>query len=232
MNLLISIHDVAPATLGKVCRIFDKLHAADRLPVTLLVVPGLDWNPRDIETLEELVDRGAELAGHGWRHRAESISGIRHRVHSALISRDVAEHLALDRAGCIRLMRDCFDWFGEHGLPAPDLYVPPAWAMGAARQSDLDELPYTRFETTGGVYVSHRGFLSLPMIGFEADTSFRAVACRVWNRMNKTWAGANGALRIGFHPSDFELRLGGDAARAVTMPGTAVSYSTLGGAGD
>ncbi len=228
MNLLFSIHDVMPVTLGKVCAIFDRLHDADRLPVTLLVVPGLDWQPEQLDTLRSMADRGAELAGHGWCHRAKSIRGLRHRVHSALISRDVAEHLALDRSGCVELMQECFEWFVEHDFPGPDLYVPPAWAMGSARRRDLDALPYARFETMGGVYVAKQGFLRLPMIGFEADTAFRALACRVWNRMNKGWADSTGALRIGFHPNDFELLLSDDVRRAVTMPGTPVSYSTLG----
>ncbi len=230
MNLLFSIHDVMPVTFERVCRIFDKLSTAGQLPVTLLVVPGLDWQPQQLDTLRSLVDRGAELAGHGWCHRAKSIRGLRHRIHSTLISRDVAEHLALDRAGCVSLMQECFDWFAEHELPSPDLYVPPAWAMGDARHSDLDALPYERFETTFGVYVSRQGFLRLPMIGFEADTGFRAVACRVWNRMNKGWAERADALRIGIHPNDFELLLGDDVRQAVTMPGSPISYSALGSA--
>ncbi len=232
MNLLYSIHDVMPVTLEKVCSIFDELHDAGQLPVTLLVVPGLDWQPQQLDTLRSLVDRGAELAGHGWCHRAKSIRGLWHRIHSTFISRDVAEHLALDRAGCVKMMQDCFEWFGEHQLPKPDLYVPPAWAMGAARRADLDELPYRRFETMGGVYVAHDGFIRLPMIGFEADTAFRALACRIWNRMNKGWAERSDALRVGFHPHDFDLLLAEDAARAVSMLGRPVSYSSLGGQRD
>ncbi len=227
MKLLVSIHDVAPATLDKVRRIFDRLEDADQLPVALLVVPDSGWQARDLDALRELVGRGAELAGHGWRHKASSIRGLRHRLHSALISRDVAEHLALDRAGCIQLMRDCFDWFGEHELPAPGLYVPPAWAMGSVSQRDLDELPYNGFETLGGVYLSGEGFRWLPMIGFEADTAFRAAACRIWNGLNRAWAGVNGTLRVGIHPCDAELRLHEDLDRAVRMPGTAMSYDGL-----
>ncbi len=232
MKLLVSIHDVMPVTLDKVCRIFDRLHDAGQLPVTLLVVPGLDWQQGQLDALRNLVDRGAELAGHGWCHRATSIRGIRHRLHSALISRDVAEHLALDRAGCVSLMQACYEWFDERGFASPDLYVPPAWAMGSARREDLDALPYERFETMAGVYVSKQSFIRLPMIGFEADTAFRALACRVWNRMNMAWAGRAGLLRIGIHPHDFELRLRDDVARAIRTPGTPVSYSTLGAEGD
>ncbi len=213
MNLLFSIHDVAPATLDKVRRIFDKLVDADQLPATLFVIPDLGWQARELDVLRELVARGAELAGHGWKHRADSIRGVRHRLHSALISRDVAEHLALDRAGCLRLMRDCFDWFGEHELPAPDLYVPPAWAMGSVSRSDLDELPFARFETLSGVYLSGERFTPVPMIGFEADTAFRAAACRIWNGLNRGWA---------------SLRLREDLSRAVAMSGTPVSYHDLG----
>lgn len=228
MKLLFSIHDVMPMTLDSVCEIFDRLHAAERRPVTLLVVPGLDWQPHHLETLRRLVKNGAELAGHGWCHRARSIRGLRHRLHSALISRDVAEHLALDRTGCINMMRDCHAWFGEQQLSVTSLYVPPAWAMGDARHSDLDALPFTRFETMWGVYIAKQGFQRLPMIGFEADTAFRAWACRTWNRLNTGWARRVGTLRVGIHPNDFDLRLGADVQRAVTMPGEAISYDEVG----
>ncbi len=62
-----------------------------------------------------------------------------HRLHAALISRDVAEHLSRPAHELVALVHRCHGWFAAHGLPAPTLYVPPAWALGGTRW--LDALP-------------------------------------------------------------------------------------------
>lgn len=216
-----------PRTLKNTRRLFRMLEAYGKLPVTLLVVPNSGWTSAQLDELRELSDAGAELAGHGWRHEVRRIRGLRHRLHSALISRNVAEHLALDRAGCIALMRDCFDWFQTYDLPSPGLYVPPAWALGSVMRSDLDELPFKRFETLTGVYVSNGRFHRLPMVGFEADTWLREKTCKVWNRLNLNRADGTGALRIGIHPGDLDLRLRNDLKNVLGIPGSAVSYAEL-----
>ena len=105
--ILLSVHDVMPSTLPRVSDLLDKLTQTGAGPADLLVVPGLDWRPDQIETLAGWHRAGHRLAGHGWCHRARHIRGWRHRLHSALISRDVAEHLALDRAGIADLIRRC-----------------------------------------------------------------------------------------------------------------------------
>ena len=209
---LFSIHDVMPSTLDATERIAADLADAGIERVTLLVVPDTGWDASTLARLRDLNGRGAALAGHGWRHRIARIRNLQHRLHSLFISRDVAEHLALGRQGCLALMRDCFAWFEAHQLPPPSLYVPPAWAMGDVRTADLDELPYRQFETLSGIYDSATGRWSrTPMVGFEADTPFRALACRAWNRFNLTVGG--GPLRFSIHPADPELLLGDDLRR-------------------
>ncbi len=213
---LFSIHDVMPSTLDATERIAGQLADAGIERVTLLVVPDTGWEPATLARLRQLRERGAALAGHGWRHRIAGIRNLRHRLHSLLISRDVAEHLALDRQGCVALMRDCHAWFEANDLPAPSLYVPPAWAMGSVREADLDALPYRQFETLSGIYDSASGRWSrTPMIGFEADTPLRALACRAWNRFNLAVGG--GPVRFSIHPSDPELLLGGDLRRLLEL---------------
>ena len=213
---LFSIHDVMPSTLDATERIAAQLADAGVERLTLLVVPDTGWDTATLARLRSLTNRGAALAGHGWRHRIAGIRNLRHRLHSLLISRDVAEHLALDRQGCLALMRDCFAWFGAHELPSPSLYVPPAWAMGDVRESDFDELPYRQYETLSGIYDSATGRWSrTPMIGFEADTPLRALACRTWNRFNL--AVGSGPVRFSVHPSDPELLLGDDYRRLLRL---------------
>ena len=228
-RLLVSIHDVTPATLVSVQAVFARLKSAGLIPATLLIVPDTGWDESSLHDLRALLADGAEPAGHGWRHRAQCVRGLQHRLHSLLISRDVAEHLALDTAGAVALMQNCYAWFVEHGLPAPELYVPPAWAMGNVPRSTLDGLPFTQFETMTGVYDRRAGrFRALPLVGYETDTFLRASTTRASNAINRWLAGQRKPLRLSIHPRDFELRLASDLAAMLDAGGEALSYRELG----
>ncbi len=208
---LISIHDVMPVTLPRVKALLARLadHGIDR--VTLLVVPGLDWRPAQLSKLRDWQEQGHELAGHGWRHEARMIRGWRHRLHSKLLSRRAAEHLALDETGITALIRRCHGWFAAQGLTPPRLYVPPAWAMGTIRRDRLPTLPFRYYETLGGIYDIREGIsYRLPLLGFEADTPARACGLRLWNRLNRGWSRWHGPLRCAIHPRDPELLLSRD----------------------
>ena len=98
--------------------------------------------------------------------------------------------------------------------------------MGSVSESDLDTLPFTCFETLNGVYDSReKRFLRSAMLGFEADTTFRAFWCRVWNRLNLLVAGSSKTIRLAIHPQDFKLRLAGDLEQLLQQGGIALSYS-------
>ncbi|RKT45747.1 polysaccharide deacetylase family protein [Thiocapsa rosea] len=211
VRALVSVHDVMPETLPQVERILALLDNEGVTPVTLLVVPGVGWGNEGVERLREFQTRGCELAGHGWIHRVDRITGLAHRIHSRLISRNVAEHLALDRVAIHRLIARCHAWFLEQGLAAPSLYCPPAWAMGPVPRATLSSLPFTRYEFFSGVLSAQTGRMHpVPLTGYEADTALRTVAIRAWNRLNRRRAARQGWIRIGIHPHDLDLRLAED----------------------
>ena len=216
LRVLLSVHDVMPQTLPQVARI---LRLCDQLclaPPTLLVVPGLAWHSGQIEQLRSWAAAGYPLAAHGWQHRARRIRGLRHRLHSALISRDAAEHLALSRQQLLALMRRSYHWFERADLPRPRLYVPPAWALGDLRADDLARLPYRQVEVTQGFIDVRSAVLTrVPLLGYEADTRSRALALTAWNHGQSLLAERLGQpIRLGIHPHDLELRLA-DELRAM-----------------
>ena len=124
-----------PETLPAVSELLDRLAVHGWIKLTLLIVPGKVWQDSQIETFHQWQRANHELAGHGWCHRVDTrqLRGIRNRLHSLLISRNVAEHLTLDVAGILQLMKCCHRWFSQHGLIPPEYYAPPAWAMGAIK---------------------------------------------------------------------------------------------------
>ncbi|MBT8093449.1 MAG: polysaccharide deacetylase family protein [Gammaproteobacteria bacterium] len=212
---LVSIHDVMPETLDEVEEILQRLaDAGTPGTVTLLVVPGRNWSADDIAVLRRWADAGHELAGHGWAHEVETIRGVWHRLHSLFISRNVAEHLALDEQGIRTIIEECHAWFVQTGLPAPMMYVPPAWAMGRVGKSALRALPFRYYETLSGIYDATTGTMTrIPLVGFEADTPLRAGLLRLFNAVNRWLANRRGQLRLAIHPQDFDLLLADDLER-------------------
>lgn len=213
-RLHISVHDVMPETMEHTARLLDFLGAHGHASPLLLVVPGRPWQPAQLEQLRAWQHAGCELAGHGWRHAIDHFGSWRHRLHGLLISRNVAEHLALDEDGICDLIQRNHAWFIRHDFPPPSCYVPPAWAMGRIRRTRLRELPFTRFEyLTGTYHAPANHFERQSLVGFEADNAWRALALTASNRWQTRAARRTGALRISLHPHDLTLRL------APTIPG-------------
>lgn len=218
---IVSVHDVMPETFERVLGILSLLEGAQVPPPTLLVVPGKKWTPELIRKLQEMAIRGYPLAGHGWIHKAPS--GPRtlfHRGHGLLISRNEAEHLSRPEGELRELITRCFEWFPSVGLPTPSLYVPPAWAMGSLRISDLSSLPFRWYEVLRGLVEGRTGRIRrMPLVGFEADTTCRKVGLRIWNHLNVSLARRVGVpVRISIHPGDLDLLLGADLERMVAAP--------------
>ncbi len=208
LNALISIHDVCPETLSRVEKIIALLPEPCKAQLLLLVIPGKAWSTADLQKLHQFQDQGFELAGHGWTHKCKKIQGIYHKLHAALISRDCAEHLALSNRQIKTLLIKNHAWFEENGLKAPEYYVPPAWAMGKISRRELNDMPFRFFESQSGIYDSQGSrFIKLPVVGFEADNTFRKICLLAWNSINCKLASKTQPARIGIHPYDCELLL-------------------------
>ncbi len=226
---LFSIHDVMPETLPQVARLLELMQKA-ALPLPgLLVVPGKPWTAEALDRLRLWEQHGAELIAHGWAHHTEPRK-LYHRLHAQLISRNVAEHLAEDAEGVEALMLRSRRWFSDHDLTAPQTYIPPAWALGMPWKR-LQRLPFRCIETLSGVYLRENGGVRhrrLPLVGFEADTGFRAGFLRFWNRRQTVHAIKRGLpLRISIHPHDADLLLKDDLHQVLNKSWTPITYRAL-----
>ncbi len=228
---LVSIHDVMPGTMDRVEALLDLLARLGVPPATLLVVPGLDWSDRQLERLGTWAAAGHELAGHGWTHRARAVRRLYHRLHARVLSRDVAEHLDLEPDEIAGLLTRSHGWFARQGLPPPDLYVPPAWALGRISAEALRHCPFACIETMSGLRFPASGRrLHLPLAGFEADTALRERFLRFWNRRQARRAvRRNRPLRISIHPEDGRLRLAGEMEVLLKGDWRFIGYGELAG---
>lgn len=225
---IISVHDVMPQTMDNVETLLSRwLPAVAPDRVVLLVVPGLDWQPRELDRLRTWQRQGYELAGHGWRHSVQRVDTAYHRLHSALVSRNVAEHLPLSEHELDTLLRNNHQWFEHHDFTAPELYVPPAWALGKLSAETLQRLPFRYYESTTGLLDSqHNRFRRLPLAGFEADRYWRVPGLRTWNGINRLFASLQRPLRLSIHPFDHELCLARSLKRWVAQV-QPVAYRSL-----
>jgi predicted deacetylase len=212
VRALISIHDVMPETMDQVGEIITTLQNVGIDRYSLLVVPGRSWEINQIDRLKIWFHDGAEPVAHGWKHETRP-RRLYHRIHSTLVSRNVAEHLDLDPNGILELMKKSKEWFCAKGLPEPDAYVPPAWALGPLSRKEIANLPYRCIEVTRGIIFpappSDYRLRSLPLCGFEADTGLRRAFLDIWNRHQISRAARKDLpLRISIHPNDFDLKCG------------------------
>jgi uncharacterized protein len=218
MKTIFTIHDVLPKTLVDAQQIIKLMNANGLTPATLLVSPGREWTHEQLETLRQLTRRGHALAGHGWAHQARCVTGWKHRLHSLVLSRNAAEHLAWSADETETTLRRCHAWFVDNGFPPPELYVPPAWGLGKLSRKKMRALPFLRYETLAGIYNAKTDvFKRLPLIGFEADTSARKIGLRIFNALNLAFARFSGIPpRIAVHPHDLKLRLARELRQMIT----------------
>jgi predicted deacetylase len=209
---IVSIHDATPDTLSRVFEIMDFLKARSVRTVTLLVVTGKDWSAGQIDQLHKLQQDGINLAAHGWKHCACRTSTLWHKLHARIVSRQAAEHLSLSKAEIIAIISRSYQWFIAAGLMPPELYVPPAWAMGNLPLNCSQRLPFRLYETPAGVYDCVTGkFYRMPVIGYLADTRFRKVSLKLINSI--MLAMPYMPTRIAIHPDDLHLPLMSDLSR-------------------
>jgi predicted deacetylase len=231
MKAIISIHDCMPETMDKIQYILKWLKERHVPPVTILVVPGKNWSENQLSLLKQFTEEGHILSAHGWYHHTQA-KKILHRIHSLIISKDVAEHLDLNQQGILELINKSCQWFIQKQLPAPSLYVPPAWALGAINKKTLTKTSVKQIEVTRGVIhlsSSHKPKLqTLPLTGYEADSPFRVCFLSKWNQFQQRQAQNKSLpLRISIHPYDLDLPIAEQLEQQLKSVETFLNYTDL-----
>ena len=208
--LIVSVHDVAPATRAAAEKIIAEL-SRHQVPVcSLLVVPnyhhlGSSMEDRDfVRWLQDLEAQGHEIVIHGYFHERPRREGekVREKFLTRFYTNDEGEFYDLDYDEAFRRITQARDDFAKAGL-RPRGFVAPAWLLGSAaeRAAAAAEMEYTT-RLTGVRDLRFGDNFHARTLTYSVRNGWRRVASLVWNgALARQLAGARLA-RVSIHPSD------------------------------
>jgi predicted deacetylase len=233
--LVVSIHDVAPATAPQTRRWLADLDRRG-LPAVLLVVPGpwrglpLGEAPEFAAELRRAAESGHELALHGWSHTAQPGANRSRRAIGALAARGAGEFWTLDfEQADARIAR------GRAALHAAGIhatgFVPPGYLASPGTRRAL-AASGLRYWTSHMAVHDLRAGLRTAAPAFSHRPAANQAGSPVSERVGKNllrqagrWTPRTGyPLRLALHPDD----LSRPGLRETTL--TAIDRALAGGA--
>ena len=206
-QLLVSIHDIAPASASATERWLADLDARG-VPATLLVIPGpwrgsrLSQSPDLVAALHDAASRGHELALHGWAHKAGPTGPPLRRAAAQLIARGAAEFAALDVVDATARLSA-----GLAELAALDIepvgFHPPGWlaSPGAYQALRRVGLRYSSSHLFVRDLITERRY-TLPALSHRPGGSGEVFAARLMHKSAAAMARRGRSFRVALHPDD------------------------------
>jgi predicted deacetylase len=211
-SLVVSIHDVAPATQPRVERILAQLRDAGVPHCSLLVVPDYHRRGRSLgetgflDWLQELGSEGHEIVVHGFYHERKRREGetLRERLVTHVYTADEGEFYDLAYDEALRLLREARGEFAAHGFD-PVGFIAPAWLLGAEARRAVIEAGFRYTTRLGGVQdlVGGGEFASQSLV-YSVRNRWRRSTSLLWNWLLFQRLTRNRLLRLGIHPPDIE----------------------------
>ena len=208
--LIVSVHDVAPATRAAVEKIVEEL-SRHRVPVcSLLVVPNYHHRGSSTEDrgfvrwLQDLEAQGHEIVIHGYFHERprQNGEGLPEKFFTRLYTKDEGEFYDLDYEEAFRRITQAREEFAKAGL-TPRGFIAPAWLLGEAAERAAAEadMEYTTRLTGVRDLRSGDNFAARTLV-YSVRSGWRRVASLMWNgALARQLAGAPLA-RLSIHPPD------------------------------
>lgn len=208
--LVVSIHDVAPATQPEVAEFVRKL-AALQVPLSsLLVVPDYHHQGRSMsnagfrEWLSDLDHLGHEVVLHGFYHQRDRRlnESSRDKLITRFYTADEGEFYDLGYDEALRRINEALEDFRAHGF-RPEGFVAPAWLLGAdAERAAIDAgMTYTTTLRRVRDFVARQEVASQSLV-YSVRSSWRRGVSLGWNRWLFSRLADSGLLRLSLHPPD------------------------------
>jgi predicted deacetylase len=232
---VISIHDVAPATLDECAALLDRVERIGGV-ASLLVIAG-PWRepiasdaPAFAAWLRAAASRGHEIVAHGWEHRAVSDPAVRvgpcRRLSERMLTRGCSEFAALGADEASVRARRALVELRSLGTE-PTGFVAPGWSMSAEALSVLGATGFEYTTTRLSVIdlVDNRS-LSIPAVCHRPKSSLSVPAARMLVAVVALRCREGRSVRLALHPDDtHDDRLVRATDRAIWALGT--SSTTL-----
>ena len=210
--LIVSIHDVAPLTRGRVERILREMAQAGATPCSLLVVPDYHrqgsslGDPAFVSWLRSLYVDGHEIVIHGFYHQRTRRKNetMRQKVLTRVYTADEGEFYDLDYDGARALLQEAQVEFAAHGF-RPGGFIAPAWLLGSDAERAARDLGFRYTTTLQGVRELQRGeeVLSQSLV-YSVRSDWRCAVSLLWNRILFRRLTKNPLLRLSIHPPDID----------------------------
>lgn len=208
--LVVSIHDVAPATQKRVEEIISDLAHHGVAVSSLLVVPDYHHggcfaaDTGFVRWLQELEEKGHEIVIHGYFHQRPRRQGekVLQKAITRFYTSDEAEFYDLDYDEALRRINQAREQFIACGL-TPRGFIAPAWLLSApAEKAAADaEMEYTTRLThvrdlRGGESYSARSLV------YSVRSGWRRTASLAWNNLLARRLADAPLARVSLHPPD------------------------------
>ena len=208
-TLVVSLHDVAPASSEATSRFLDELHRWS-IPLSLLVIPGL-WRGRrlidDAAFVRLLADRAAagdEVVQHGWRHCVGADSGGWRSVTERALARGAGEFAAVSEPAALLRLRAGRNTLQAVGLPATG-FTAPGWLHSPGTIRALRTLGFSYTTTHRGVHeLATDRRVAGPAFSHRSGGAGQYVARTLYSMGPSVIAARGGLVRLALHPDDLD----------------------------
>jgi len=212
--LVVSIHDVAPATRAKVEQILASLAGHGVHTCSLLVVPDYHRLGRSLADrsfcswLHALAANNHEIVLHGFFHQRprRRDENTRAKMVTRIYTADEGEFFDLGYGEALGLIQKAWEDFKAHDFH-PIGFIAPAWLLGPeAEHAVIDAgMSYTTTLRTVRDFDGDRIIPSQSLV-YSVRSGLRRISSLAWNRLLFRRLTSNPLLRLGIHPPDIDRR--------------------------
>ncbi|MBU6315924.1 MAG: DUF2334 domain-containing protein [Acidobacteria bacterium] len=207
--VIVSLHDVAPATFTESVRWLELVESRGMV-ASLLVVPGpwrgcqMQGEHEFVSWLHEATGRGHEVALHGWLHTKveDRLASPLRKTHAALRARGCAEFAHLSEHGARHRLERGLDVLGGAGFE-PTGFVPPGWMASAGARAAMASLGFEWTTTQWQIHFLHDATTArIASISQRPGSRVTDLARRGNRSAIDLVARRHSAVRIALHPDD------------------------------
>jgi len=208
--LVVSVHDVAPATQARVQEIISDLAHCGVAVCSLLVVPnyhrrGCSTEDRGfVRWLQDLESKGHEIVIHGYFHERprRDRENVSQKIFTRFYTKDEGEFYDLEYDEAFRRINQAREEFTAAGL-TPRGFIAPAWLLGAPgeRAAADAELEYTTRLTEVRDLRSGEN-CSARTLAYSVRSGWRRTTSLAWNNLLARQLAEAPLARVSIHPPD------------------------------